>query len=314
MKTTLLGLSLAAALTLAASAAGAVELRAAVTVTGDQIRLGDLFDGTGDQADQVVAPAPVPGRQTIFSGDFLLRLGQNHNLDWKPSATEAKSVVTRASRTVVLEDMRAQIIAALTRRAVGGRLQIDFDNPALQVVVPASPAPVITVDSINYTPTQSRFSADVVVGFGGPSPQRVTVGGRATLMVEMPVLTRRINPGELIGRADIAWVEFTSSQLVGNLAAGEADLVDRTPRRSLPVNAPINLYDIQAPKLVTRNQMVTMVLRTSNMLITTQGKATEDGVKGEVIRVVNVQSNRTVDATVTSTNQVAVSVPGITLN
>ena len=317
MKTILsrgLSLSLGAALSLAAATAGAAELHPSATVTGDQIRLGDLFDGAGEVADRVVAPAPAPGRQISFDGEFLTRLSQLHHLDWKAPEHQGKVVVTRASRTVSLEDMRATVVEALTRRAVGGRLQVEFDNPGLQVVVPSSPAPVVTVDAVNYNPSQSRFTADVIVGFGGPAPQRVTLGGRAILMVEMPVLTRRVNPGEAIERADIAWVEFSSTQLSGNLAASETDLIERTPRRSLPVNAPINLYDIQAPKLVTRGQMVTMVLRTPTMLITTQGKATQDGIKGEVIRVTNVQSNRTIDATVTNINQVAVSVPGIALN
>jgi len=205
-------------------------------------------------------------------------------------------------------------MAALTRRTVGGRLQVEFDNPALQMVVPSNPPPVITVDNVFYNPGQSHFSADAIVGFGGPAPQRITVGGRTTLMIEMPVLARRVNPGEVIAAADIGWVEFNSAQLYGNIAASEADLVGRTPRRSLPVNTPINLYDIQAQKLVLRGQMVTMVLQTPHMLLTTQGKATQDGAKGEVIHVLNVQSNRTIDATVTGSNQVAVAAPGAFLN
>jgi len=60
--------------------------------------------------------------------------------------------------------------------------------------------------------------------------------------------------------------------------------------------------------------LVTMVLQTSNMVLSTQGKAVQDGAKGEVIRVQNIESNRIVDATVVGSNQVAVTVPGAVMN
>ena len=130
----------------------------------------------------------------------------------------------------------------------------------------------------------------------------------------MPVLNRRVNAGEIISRADIGWIEVNANQISGNLAASEADLINRTPRRSLAINTPVYLYEVQQPRLVTRGQLVTMVLRTRNMTLTTQGKATQDGAAGEVIRVVNTQSNRTVDATVLSANEVTVFVPGAAIN
>jgi flagella basal body P-ring formation protein FlgA len=133
-------------------------------------------------------------------------------------------------------------------------------------------------------------------------------------MVDMPVLTRRVNPGEVITHADIGWVEISANQLVGNIASSETDLVNRTPRRSLQVNAPIFLYDVIPLKLVLKGEMVTMVLQTQNMYLSTQGKAVQDGAKGEVIRVQNLESNRIVEATVIGTNQVAVHVPGAVMN
>jgi flagella basal body P-ring formation protein FlgA len=170
------------------------------------------------------------------------------------------------------------------------------------------------VENLYYSQILSHFSAELVLGAGGTAPQRITVAGHATLMVDMPVLVRRVNPGELITHADIGWVEIAANQLVGNIAASESDLINRTPRRSLQVNAPIFLYDVVPLRLVTKGEMVTMILKTSTMYLSTQGKAVQDGAKGEVIRVQNLESNRIVDATVVGSNQVAVYVPGAVLN
>jgi flagella basal body P-ring formation protein FlgA len=307
---TAFSLGFGAALLLTATAADAAQLRPEINVTDDTIRLGDLFDGAGPLADRAVASAPAPGHPLTFDQDFLQRLAAAYHLDWQPATTDTTVVVTRTSRTVGLEDLRGPVIAALSRRSVGGRLQVEFDNPQLQVVVASGSSTGITVENVYYSPNQSHFSADVVVGAGGTAPQRITLSGNTTLMVEMPVLVHRVNPGDVIGRGDIGWVEFNAAQLFGDLAASEADLLDHTPRRGLGVNTPIYLRDVQAPRMVSRNQLVTMIVETKSMMISTQGKATQDGARGEVIRVVNVQSNRTIEATVTGPNQVTISVPG----
>ncbi len=309
-------LGLSAALSLLALGADAAQLRTAATVADDQIHLGDLFDGTGEQAERPVAPAPAPGRTQVFDAEFLTRLAQTYHVDWQPNpdGSEAKVTVTRAGRTVGIDDLRAPIVQALSHRAVGGKIQVEFENPAFHMMVPAGPPPVISVDNLYYSQVLSHFTADLVIGVGGPAPQRITVGGHATLLVDMPVLLRRVNPGEVITHADIGWVEMNANQLVGNIAASESDLVNRTPRRSLSVNTPVFLYDVIPLKLVTKGQMVTMVLRTPTMLLSTQGKAVQDGARGEVIRVQTLESNRIVDATVVGSNQVAVTVPGAAIN
>jgi len=43
------------------------------------------------------------------------------------------------------------------------------------------------------------------------------------------------------------------------------------------------------------------------MTLTAQGKAEEDGSRGDVIRVRNLQSNKTIEATITGPDSVAVN-------
>ena len=47
--------------------ADAAEIRQRVVVEGDQVTLGDLFDGIStEQLEQKVSPAPAPGRRAVF--------------------------------------------------------------------------------------------------------------------------------------------------------------------------------------------------------------------------------------------------------
>ena len=59
-------------LVLVAATAGAqsITLNGSVAVNGNYVRLGDLFDNTGDKSNIVVAYAPAPGKQAVFDASW----------------------------------------------------------------------------------------------------------------------------------------------------------------------------------------------------------------------------------------------------
>lgn len=57
---------------------------------------------------------------------------------------------------------------------------------------------------------------------------------------------------------------------------------------------------------VRRGETILLVYSTSGLRVTTRGRATTDGAVGDTVRVVNLQSNRTIDAEVTGTGAATV--------
>jgi flagella basal body P-ring formation protein FlgA len=307
-------LGLGAIFSLAAFSAEAIQLRTSVSVNGERVRLGDLFEGLADNAQREIAMAPAAGRSIVFDADYLLRIAHAYKIDWRPMPGEESSIVTRASRVVKAEEVRQALFATLSRRVGSGRLQLELDNRALSIEVPASVTSEVEIENLYYAGSQGRFTADVVVGGVGPDSRRVLVSGRALTVIEVPVLVRRVAPGELITAADLSWIEVNGSQIAGDVAGSAQELVGHTPRRTLAINQPVLARDVQMPRLVTKGSLVTVVLQTPTMLLTAQGRAMQDGSKGEVIRITNTQSNRIIDALVVGSNQVAVPNPGAVLN
>ncbi|MAJ65569.1 MAG: hypothetical protein CBB62_15160 [Micavibrio sp. TMED2] len=63
--------------------ADAAEIRQRVVVEGDQVTLGDLFDGIStEQLEQKVSPAPAPGRRAVFDYRTLGRLARAYRVSW----------------------------------------------------------------------------------------------------------------------------------------------------------------------------------------------------------------------------------------
>ena len=61
------------------------------------------------------------------------------------------------------------------------------------------------------------------------------------------------------------------------------------------------------PELVQRNETVTIIYEVPGIVLTMRGKALEAGAEGDIINVLNVQSKRTIQATVTGPGRVTVS-------
>ncbi|WP_029008968.1 flagellar basal body P-ring formation chaperone FlgA [Azospirillum halopraeferens] len=225
------------------------------------------------------------------------------------------SAATAAQPAIVYGTTHAEAALgeALAAHIPIGRIHLELDARAVELRAPAdaTPAGGLAVENLYYSPVGGRFAAELVIPGTQPAV-RLPVAGRAFGVVEVPVLARRVMPGDTIAAEDVTWIEVRAEHAGSDVAARETDVVGMTPKRGVPVNQPVRLRDIQSPRLVDKGSFVTITLTTANLTLTARGKALQDGGRGEVIRVVNTQSNRIVEATVAGPNVVAVAKPGST--
>ncbi|RME62266.1 MAG: flagella basal body P-ring formation protein FlgA, partial [Alphaproteobacteria bacterium] len=82
-----------------------------------------------------------------------------------------------------------------------------------------------------------------------------------------------------------------------------SDIVGLSPRRPQLAGRVLRRVEFAAPIAVKKGTLVTLMLRQGALLLTTQGRALEDGAIGDTIRVQNTDSKQTIAG--------AVSAPGI---
>ncbi|WP_207476459.1 flagellar basal body P-ring formation chaperone FlgA [Arenibaculum pallidiluteum] len=297
---------LAAAAFVAAVSAKAATLRSDGEVAGDRITLGDLFEGVGERAGVAVGQAPAPGRRAVFDAVSLHRLARQYGVDWAPAGQGDRIALTRSSNVVGAEAVQLALAEALSDRIREGRLSVELDNRAIEIHLPLDAAPSLSVEAVTLDQALNRFSAAIVAG-EGRSQVRIPVSGKAMAVLDVPVLTRRLAVGEAIAPTDIAWTELRVGRGMEDVARTEAQLVGLAVRRPLAPNTPVRLGDLRQPTLVTKGQIVTISLERPGIQLTAKGRALQDGSQGDVVRVVNTSSNRTIEATVTGQNLVAVS-------
>lgn len=123
------------------------------------------------------------------------------------------------------------------------------------------------------------------------------------------VLNRALPRGEIITAADLDEIMLPGETVRSQMAVSPDEIVGLQTRRPLRANQPIFKADLQRPILIKKGTMVTMVFTTPYMNLTAQGRAISDAAAGEIVRVVNLRSNQTVEGIANSYNRVLMASP-----
>jgi len=285
-----------------APAAPPANLRSNIVIDADTIRLGDIFDGKFANAEKVIAYSPAPGRKLILEATWLFRVARAYRVRWRPSSRLDRAIVERRSLVIETEQIVETVLDALREQAgIDGEMELELDERAKRIYLPTDIAPVITARSLSYQRRSGRFSAILTAG-----ERNFTVSGSAHKLVLVPTLSQRIHAGDVIGRRDIEWKSMRLNRLDSRTVLNDSKLVGMSPRRPIVAGRAIMTTEIQPPTLVRRGKRVTIYLKTKIMQLTAKGKSLENGGKGDVVRVQNVDSGKTIEARVTGPEQVSV--------
>lgn len=144
-------------------------------------------------------------------------------------------------------------------------------------------------------PDSGKFIANVVSEYGDIH----RVWGLAVLTVEVPVPSRRLFPEEIVQKDDITMVDMPL-QRVGTFAIQDSsDLVGQQVRRMLVAGRPVPRQSVIPPRIIERGDKVRIVLDQGGLSLTATGRAMADAHAGQALRVVNLSSNKTIDAVAT---------------
>ena len=309
-------LSLFALSLLATPAVAAVTLRDSVTLDRDQVLVGDLFDGAGDQATQPVGSAPAPGQKSTYDVAALGRVARAYNLDWKAQRLDARTVVTRASTKVTTPQIQEAVTEFVTGQlpvdTAKAKLDIQLDRRTLDLDLPADiKLGAIKLVDGNYDPISFRFTGTLTVDQGeGRDPFMLPLTGRAVPQLDVPIVAKRIEAGTVIGESDLDTMTVGADRLGPELVRSKQDLIGKEAKRALPQGATIATRDLQAAQLVKRGALVTMIVERGELRITAKGRALADGAVGQTVRVLNLQSNKTVEGVIDASGDVHVTTNG----
>lgn len=290
-----------------------VTLRRQITVDDGTVRLGDLFDGpisggTGLTVNTPVAYAPQPGRRAVLDAEWLARLSNRYQLNWRPATRLDRVLVERASTIVNTEDIRAAITEEIAIRGYRDDYELELSNRNLLIHIDPNLVGTVEVLNLALDPASERFDAVIGIPADDPRAQRFTISGRMYALIELPVPVATLRPGDVIRPGDIEWKPVRARNVRDTNVTDIDELIGMEPRRSLRQNTPVRRVDLREPRTVEKGHTVTMIYQTSVMTLSATGIAEGGGSQGELIRVRNRQTNLVVDARIVGPDRVAVQI------
>jgi len=271
-----------------------------VTVNDGVVRLGDIFQGAGADAERIVAYAPRPGGRAVFDARWLARIAQTFKLNWRPTSLADRVVVERASQVVSKSEVEDLLQQRLVEEGWDASSRALVSNRAFRLHLPITDAPgerMLSVEQLTVDPATNRFSA--LVAWGGGADETMRLAGMVVRMADVPVLSNRVMRGDVIRESDISWRSLPEGRLPRNAITDADRVIGMAAKRALQPGKPLTVNDVRRPLLVNRGETVTMELVTPTMRLTAKGRALEHGSEGDIIRISNLQTNTVIDATVT---------------
>lgn len=284
----------------------AASLKDVSIVTESTLKLGDVFEGLSKNADYVLGPSPAPGQEMVLNAKTLYRIALAMDLPWSPAHSTQQVVIRRAATTIPADDLKQAVMARLEEEGVQRDFDLTFYSEVKDVTLPSNKSPLIEIESFNFDPQGDFFEAVLVSPSRSDVQARIPVSGKIERTIEIPVLRTALKNGDVIGATDIEWVSIHARKIQRDVVMKSEDLIGRTPRRAAFPGKPLLANDLERPQVVQRGETITIVYADGAMRLSTKGKAMQNGALGDVIRVSNLNSNKSVDGMITNSGEVTV--------
>jgi flagella basal body P-ring formation protein FlgA len=286
-------------------------LKAEATVDGDIVRIGDLIENAGAVAEVAIFRAPDLGHTGTVPAARVIDAVLPHQIIGLDTRGIAEVAVTRAARLITPKDIEARIMRALAGQAgltEAGSLSVTFDNEVRALRVEAAVTGELRVVRLAYEPRSGRFDVSFELA-GSAAARRLPLRFTGTIAetFETIVPRRQIAPGEVLSAADLTLARRPKTELGPNVLLTAEQAIGLASKQSLRPGQAIRQSDLVKPQLVARNEAVTITYAVPGIVVSIRGQALEPGGAGDVINVVNVQSKKTIQATVSGPGRVSVA-------
>ena len=283
-----------------------IELKSSVIIEGAYILLGDLFTNTQGQSRIKVAYAPQAGKKSQFDAKWLYRIARAYKLNWRPLSLKTRVLVERSSQVIYRDEIEDALIDRFRAQGYQDNFEIEFRQREPKIHVATNEPATIGIEGLSITNSTGRFIATLLIPADKANAKRFRLTGRIHRLIQIPVISRRLNRGDVIRKNDIEWISIREKKLRRGFIQTEEEILGKAARRFIAAKTPLTTGHLQRPQLVKKGAIVNIALINGAMRLTTQGRSLENGSLGDTIRIKNIRTKKIIEARVTGASSAKV--------
>jgi len=293
-----------------------LTLKTAVLVEQDSVRLSDIATLTGTSKGRlktlgatVVARSPQPGQTRFVGIDYIrIRLRQ--------AGIDTASMLFKGPQDIRITRLAATLPTQRIQRAVemAIRSRMPWKNEDVTISdIEWDQTIQLPMGKLTYQIEPSRnedylgqtiFALHFFVD--GEPVRKVWVNATISVLADVVTVIRPLGKYAFIELADLSVERRDLSGLSSDTVSRIEDVLGNRTTRMIYPQTVLQSSMVASPPLVRRGDIVKIVANTGPMIITATGMVKQQGCKGEMVRVVNTDSNRIITARVTGPGEVAV--------
>ncbi len=293
-----------------------INVQSFTLVKSHKVRLGDIARITGDEPDVVktvqsivLASAPALNRSIIMGKNLIKKALLRNGFDLKevkfvfPEKITIKNKLTRISEDEVKKAIREFIYKNMPWQKDQAKVtKIDYKG---DIVLPDGEIQQEIIAKEN-----SSFIGKVPLVLEFKRNGKVLKRKKINPIVEvlMPIVLTKVSlkRGQIISRNDVYIERQWKSKVSANIYNSEDDVIGKKATRNIRAGQPLKKSLLEIPEDISRGDKVTILAESKTLKITIPGIARENGKKGEIIKVKNIDSKKIIYARVIDSTTVKV--------
>ncbi len=220
--------------------------------------------------------APRPSQSQAHGGSSLP--AGSKGFEPRSGSGESTGPAERTLREVILDSLNAEFAR------FGGHAEVTWDRTSEQVLNLSAPTFDFTVHRRSPEPI-GLVSLEIEVSAREKPVQTIPLVARVAMVKPTVVARRAVNQSASIRAADLEVIPMTFHRLESTGFDDPGKAIGQRARRLIPEGTVVEADMLETSPLVFRGQLVRLISGVGSVKVTASGKAMQNGMLGEGIKV-----------------------------
>ena len=281
-----------------------IEIMDKVTLPEKQMVLGDIACVSCNNPSLLerinnifIGNTPWPGNARKIEKDIINARLMDEGIDLKEIAygSTTSSLITVESIAITGEEIirkaKEYLLSKLSRHE--SEIIIESDRPPMDKLLPANGGDIRwEISQIDANKDRGNVQLIVRISIDEKQYLKMPVFFTIRTYEDIVVPNKKIDRHDILAMDDLVVKRMETTKLAGITFDNIEDLIGKRAIRPILPNIPIIGEMIDNPPLIKKGDFIKVSVQSGNLYIVTKGVAKEDGYRGKVIRIKNIDSNK----------------------